>query len=209
MNPNLSSLLKWSIENTDASQADPTAPKSTTQLNQEMLAALMGGPSDADRMNDAMSAILSPEVDLENKMIAFDNFEQLVENIDNANNLEVLKLWMPLVGLLGSEEADLRMMAAWCVGTAVQNNVKAQERLHALGAIPTLVKMAVEDSDATARKKAIYALSSAVRNYQPSIDVAVDSLEGEHKVEPPVDAENMEAIDEIIRKMREASAKKA
>jgi hsp70-interacting protein len=129
MDPSLNSLLKWSIENTAASQNDPSAPRPTTALNQEMLAALMGGPSDADRMKDAMAAIQSSEVDLENKMIAFDNFEQLVENIDNANNLEPLSLWMPLVEQLQNEEAGLRTMAAWCVGTAVQNNVKSQERV--------------------------------------------------------------------------------
>lgn len=38
-------------------------------------------------------------------------------------------MWTPLVGVLGDEEGELRLMAAWCVGTAVQNNEKAQERV--------------------------------------------------------------------------------
>jgi hsp70-interacting protein len=129
MDPRLNDLFKWGIENSDASKNDPSSAPPREALNPEILAALMGGPSDADRMKDAMSAIQNPEVDMENKMIAFDNFEQLVENIDNANNMEPLGLWSPLVKLLESEEKDLRMMAAWCAGTAVQNNVKAQERV--------------------------------------------------------------------------------
>jgi len=132
MDPGLNELLKWGIENSSSSRNDPTAKKAdsaTTGLNQEILAQLMGGPSDADRMKEAIAAVQSPDLDMDNKMIAFDNFEQLVENIDNANNMEALGLWAPLVQLLTSEEGELRLMAAWCVGTAVQNNVKAQERV--------------------------------------------------------------------------------
>lgn len=129
--PGLNTLLKWSIENSDASRDAPTsqgaedAPR--TQLNPELLAQLMGGPSDADRMKEAMAAVYADQVDLENRMIAWDNFEQLVENLDNANNIENLGLWMPLVGKLEAEEADERTMALWCIGTAVQNNIKCQE----------------------------------------------------------------------------------
>jgi len=136
MDPKLNELFKWSIENSskDGQPAQPPATTTNTNgapssnLNPEILQVLMGGPSDADLMKESMAAIRSPEVDLENKMVAFDNFEQLVEGIDNANNMEALGLWTPLVELLRSEEKYVRMMAAWCVGTAVQNNIKAQER---------------------------------------------------------------------------------
>lgn len=134
MDRGLNELLKWSVENSEASRQprDPSDPSSVpppTQLNEEALRALMGGPSEADLMKESMAALLSDEVDLENKMVAFDNFEQLVETIDNANNMEPLGLWTPLVGLLSHKEADMRRMAAWCVGTAVQNNEKAQDKV--------------------------------------------------------------------------------
>lgn len=133
---NLNNLLKWSIQNSanstsngDAGPLSETPANTSRGLDSDMLAALLGGPSDADRMRDAMAAIQSPDVDLENKLIAFDNFELLVENIDNANNIGNLGLWMPLVAQLDSSESKLRRMAAWCIGTAVQNNEKAQERV--------------------------------------------------------------------------------
>ena len=136
MDPGLNQLLKWSIENSEVSRDDPTAssdPKaerpSGQQLNAEALKALMGGPSDAELMRESMTAVQSPDISLEDKIVAFDNFEQLIESLDNANNMQTLGLWTPLVGLLRSEEAELRRMAAWCVGTAVQNNVQAQERV--------------------------------------------------------------------------------
>lgn len=128
--PRLNNLLRWGVENSEASRNDPAlANQPKSNLTPEMLAALMGGPSDAELMREAMRAITSEETDLENKLIAFDNFEQLVEQIDNANNIESLGLWPPLLKQLENEEAELRRMAAWCVGTAVQNNVKAQEKV--------------------------------------------------------------------------------
>jgi hsp70-interacting protein len=133
--PGLNTLLKWSIENSDVSKtAEPTQPR--TQLNPELLAQLMGGPSDADRMISSMQAIHNPSVDHENKAIAWDNFEQLVENLDNANNMEALKLWVPLCEMLESEERQDREMACWCLGTAVQNNIKCQERVSFFAVLP-------------------------------------------------------------------------
>lgn len=128
--PRLNNLLRWGVENSEATRNDTAAAgEHKTSLTPEMLAALMGGPSDAELMREAMRAVTSEETDLENKLTAFDNFEQLVEQIDNANNIEALGLWKPLLSQLESEEAELRRMAAWCVGTAVQNNVKAQEKV--------------------------------------------------------------------------------
>lgn len=136
MDPGLNQLLKWSIENTDVSRDDPIAstdPKaehpSGQPLNAEALKILMGGPSDADLMRESIAAVQSPDISLENKLVAFDNFEQLIENLDNTNNMQTLGLWTPLVAQLRSEERELRLMAAWCVGTAVQNNAQAQERV--------------------------------------------------------------------------------
>ncbi|PTU18722.1 hypothetical protein P175DRAFT_0503528 [Aspergillus ochraceoroseus IBT 24754] len=149
MDPNMNNLLKWGIQNSTQNGEQPSddtnanANTTTTAngtdtsrgLTPQMLSALFGGPSDADLMKAAMEALHSDEVDLENKMIAFDNFEQLLESIDNANNLEPLGLWTPLVQLLQHEEADMRRMAAWCVGTAVQNNEKAQDKVFPLASM--------------------------------------------------------------------------
>ena len=238
MDKNLNSLLKWGIEhsapptdaatgptgvtthstdtNTPASAASTAATTTTTPgtnpspgLDREVLEALLGGPSDADLMRAAMEVINDPTTTLDNKLIAFDNFEQLIESLDNANNLEPLALWTPLITLLTHpDESELRRYAAWCVGTAVQNNVRSQERLLAMGGIVPLVGLAVaEGEEKSVRRKAIYALSSAVRNYQPALDVALGELkkqgqEGHGKGEK-VDAEDMDAVDGVIGWLRE------
>ena len=212
----MNQLLKWSIENSDAASADPTSttdPKaerpSGAPINPDALNALFGGPTDADLMKESMAAILSPHITIDNKLTAFDNFEQLIENLDNANNMENLGLWTPLLELLSSEESQLRMYAAWCVGTAVQNNVKSQANLLAGDAISILVKLSVEDPDENVRRKAIYALSSEVRNYQPGLDKAVKALPKEFAPEGAIDAADMGAVDRVIGQLREDSARKA
>ncbi|KAL7625658.1 hsp70 nucleotide exchange factor fes1 [Parahypoxylon ruwenzoriense] len=230
MDKNLNELLKWSIEHTSPSQPSGGPPHAEPSLNVSALASLMGAPSDAELMQASMAAVTSsdPDVSLESKLVAFDNLEQLVESLDNANLLAQLGLWTPLLDLLGHREPDLRRMAAWCVGTAVQNNAPCQERLVALGGVERLVRMALgerlpvekragADAETTeedvvadgpetkeVRRKAVYALSSAVRNYQPALDVAAKELRkrGED-VRDEIDAADMDAVDKLINGLRQ------
>lgn len=51
---------------------------------------------------------------------------KLIEMIDNANNMAILKLWEPIRDLLSSSHQEIIRHAAWICGTAVQNNLKAQ-----------------------------------------------------------------------------------
>lgn len=211
MDNGINGLLKWSIENASTTANDPeAAPPTNRGFNPEAMAALFGGPSEADLMISSMQAITSttPELSLDDKLVAFDNFEQLVESLDNANNLENLALWTPLLGQLQSREPDMRRMAAWCVGTAVQNNARTQERLVALGGIPALVGLATGAAETRdVRRKAVYALSCAVRNYQPAMDVCSDELAKTGRGGGKVDATDMDAVDGVIDALREEAMK--
>lgn len=204
--PGMNSLLSWSIENSDAGRNPDEPAREPKGLSGDALRALMGGPSDADLMRESMSLIVSgdPEVTHDAKMTAYDNFEQLIENLDNANNMEPLGLWTPLVAQLESPEADFRRMAAWCIGTAVQNNEKSQERFLAVNGVEKLVKVVLDDSDKAVRRKAIYALSSSVRNYQPAMNEAVKRLPKNVVGPDQVSAADMDVIDAIMAKLREA-----
>lgn len=210
MDKGASNILKWSIENSAASNegADQSQGRPPSEVprgvSADTLRTLMGGPSDADLMKEAMTVIVHPEATMENKMTAFDNFEQLIENLDNANNMEPLGLWPPLMSELDNSEADLRKMAAWCVGTAVQNNAKSQELLLKLNGIPKICEMATNDSNPAARRKAVYALSSAIRNYQPAMNEALKALPKNIVGPDHVSASDMDVIDAIMAKLRES-----
>jgi hypothetical protein len=130
--PNINNMLKWSIENSDATLKDPNAPPPKAEFNPAVLQQLLGGPappSDAETMKKMMGRAHSSEYSLEEKRYAMEHFETLVQGIDNANNIAALSLWQPLVDLLEHEDAEMRSWAAWSVGTAVENNVTAQERV--------------------------------------------------------------------------------
>ncbi|USP80811.1 Hsp70 nucleotide exchange factor FES1 [Curvularia clavata] len=205
--PGLNNLLKWGIQNSEASRTDAAAAdQPPAQIDVEALQRLvtgMSGPSDAQLMQESMQVIQNEEAELEHRTTAFDNFEQLIENLDNANNIESLGLWMPLVKQLENEESEMRFYAAWCCGTAVQNNIRTQERLLVVGAIPTLVRMATSDTDKKVRKKAIFALSSSVRNFQAALDAALEHVPAELKPQEKLDANNMESVDMLINKLRD------
>lgn len=206
--PGLNQLLQWSVEHSDASkEAAPTDQQRDPAkgLDPAVLAQLLGAPSDADRMKDAMHAIRAPaeQVDLENKLIAIDNLEQLVEQIDNANNMTPLGLWTPLLELLEHPEPELRASTAGVVKTIVQNNVQSQERLLALDGIQKLVGVLTGDMEKAPRKRAAGALSSAVRNYQPSLNELEKQLPEDLKTVGNVDAGDMEAVDAVITRLRE------
>ena len=218
MDRGMNDLLKWSIENSQSSNPQiengsandgQSLQAPERPINMEALRSLMGGPSDADLMKESMAIIHSPDTSLDDKTIAFDNFEQLIETIDNANNIDSLGLWSPLISVLGSKEAELRKFAAWCIGTAVQNNVKAQEKVLALDAIPLLIRVGVEDESEAVRRKAIYALSSEIRNYQPALDEAVKHLPKQFAPEGAINSTDMTAVDQIVNGLREESSRKS
>jgi hypothetical protein len=77
-------------------------------------------------------------------------------------------------------------------------------QLLVVGGIPTLARMATSDAEKKVRKKAIFALSSAVRNFQPGLDIAVSHMPAEFKPQEKLDANDMESVDVLINKLRES-----
>ena len=71
------------------------------------------------------------------------------------------------------------------------------------------MKLAIEDANEPVRRKAIYALSSEVRNYQPGLTEAVKALPASARPSRDIDAGDMEIIDEIMNGLREKSTQKA
>ena len=94
------------------------------------------------------------------------------------------------------------------MSTAVQNNVKCQEKLLAIGAIPKLAQLAIGDENQAVRKKAVSTLSSEVRNYQPGLDELQKSLPEEYRIASRrADAGDMDAVDELIQRLRDQAAR--
>ena len=69
-----------------------------------------------------------------------------------------------------------------------------------LNPLPTLLRLSREDPDATVRRKAVYAISSSVRNYQPALDELLKLMQVNEKT----DAGDMDQVDAIIARLRNA-----
>ncbi|CAD6599239.1 BAH_G0002940.mRNA.1.CDS.1 [Saccharomyces cerevisiae] len=161
-------LLQWSIAN---SQGDKEAMARAGQPDPKLLQQLFGGggPDDPTLMKESMAVIMNPEVDLETKLVAFDNFEMLIENLDNANNIENLKLWEPLLDVLvQTKEEELRAAALSIIGTAVQNNLDSQNNFMKYdNGLRSLIEIASDKTKPLdVRTKAFYALSNLIRNHK-------------------------------------------
>ncbi|AAS51601.1 ADL319Wp [Eremothecium gossypii ATCC 10895] len=168
-------LLHWSIAN---AQGDKEAAAKAGAPDPKLLQQLFGGgPDEPALMRDAMAVIMNPEATVDNKLVAFDNFEMLIENLDNANNIENMRLWAPLISILESEEEQLRECALSVVGTAVQNNEKSQSNfLKHDGAMKKIIELARKDSESEqVRTKAFYALSNIVRHNKDASALFVDN----------------------------------
>ncbi|KNE71716.1 hypothetical protein AMAG_20441 [Allomyces macrogynus ATCC 38327] len=76
-------------------------------------------------MKDAMAVIADSSKHMEDRLLAFDELELLVESIDNANDLKPCNLWRPLLAQFQDPSEDIRVFAAWVTATAIQNNPDA------------------------------------------------------------------------------------
>jgi hypothetical protein len=206
MDKNLNNLLRWSIENTPTDPAPPAAPPQ--KHDPELLRALFASqPSDAELLKAAFGAITArdPPSSAENRRIAWDNIELLLESHDAAGLLAPLDLWGTLLARLeapaaGGKGAAVdaldREFAAWCVGTAVQNHLPEQQRVVSLGGLDALMRAARGDGEALVRKRARRALASVARNCAE----AGAALKERFGIE--VDVADMESVDAVVERLR-------
>ncbi|KAI7823143.1 nucleotide exchange factor Fes1-domain-containing protein [Kickxella alabastrina] len=161
----MESLLKWAILNSataneDAPTRDPSQPAPKQQkLDPEIIDMILGKPASV-QMTECLDATEHTSTPLPARIIALDDLEMLVENIDNAGNLGPLQLWPRLIKLYNDPEAEIRSHALWVSGTAVQHNPSAQKVFPGLAAALELLRA---DSDMGVRAKALYCVSSFVR----------------------------------------------
>jgi len=122
----MDSLLRWSVENSTPRGADDPPP-ARRDIDPGVIDYILG-KSDAVLMKEALEVALDENRDEGARVQALDDLEMLVEQIDNANNLEKLKMRDPLQSLLTSQNSsdDIKVQTLWIIGTAVQNNPAAQ-----------------------------------------------------------------------------------
>lgn len=148
-------LLNWALENSGT----PASGDDSKELSSEKLAFLSSafGPADSVKMRECVCCITDKQDTTENKMIALDNLELLVESIDNACDVEKLNLWIPLLDALNDEQLTCGIL--WVMGTAAQNNKVVQDLLvEKYKILPQIIKLLHLNHSVS--KKTLYVISS-------------------------------------------------
>ncbi|KAI0920623.1 hypothetical protein AcW1_002308 [Taiwanofungus camphoratus] len=174
----MESLLRWGIEHsTNDDGEQPASQRPRQNLDTGVIDAILG-KSDAQLMKEALAVAVDETKNEEDRIQALDDFEMLVEQIDNANNIEKLKMWEPLHGLLTSPTSpdEITMQTLWIVGTAVQNNPSAQASYLSLGPVPSLLSfLSPSVKSAKIRSKAMYALSGLLKHNATAVQQLQDA----------------------------------
>jgi len=165
----LNELLKWSIKYHE-SEVDRT-------VNREEL-----GEMDVERrkflekalksltvdemeiMKNALVTLGNEEATVQEREVALDNINNLIDNLDSARDLQIIGGFQVVTQYLKSEHTSLKARAAEITGTVVQNDFNAQSYAIETGTLPLLFT-AFEDPDPTVRKKVVAAVSSLIRNH--------------------------------------------
>lgn len=166
----MESLLRWSVANTDPNAAPPSTER-LKALDPGIIDQILGKP-DAVLMREAAEMALDETKSEDERAQALENFEMLVENIDNANNMAPLKLWEPLIKLLNTTPSPaLRTATLWIFGTAVQNNPKAQSDFLRDSPIPLVLSCLdpATSLDPGIRSKAVYVLAGTLKHSRAAL----------------------------------------
>lgn len=179
---NAQELLKWGLAHSSStsvtsSSSAPTIEQISADIESgrrpdladpHLYDAIMG-KSEAQMMREELSSALNPSLTLSDRCTALDNFEMLIEQIDNANNITSMKMWQPIISLLSASEPEIQIAAAWIVGTAVQNNDKAQMAVLEYETVGALVDLLQSEREQV-RAKAMYALSGVLKHNPTAMD---------------------------------------
>ncbi|KAF9152477.1 hsp70 nucleotide exchange factor fes1 [Linnemannia schmuckeri] len=167
----LNELLKWSIINQATEKEDASAANATVKpmekLDPGLIDAILG-KSESQMMLEALQVIKNPHSTNDEKDLAWEDFEMLIQQIDNASNIENMKMWPPILEELKNTNPKYREQAAWVCGTATQNNPKAQAAFLKEGGLQPVLDL-LADPEPYVRAKAIYALSGAIKHFEPAL----------------------------------------
>lgn len=170
-------LLKWGIRN---APMNPDGTSSVSQVAADVAAgrrpdladpglydAIMG-KSEAQMMQEELAVAVDTSRSVEDRCTALDNFEMLIEQVDNANNMAPMGMWPAMRALLDAQEPEIQSATAWVIGTAIQNNDKAQAAALSHDVLAPLLLL-LSSSNSGVQNKSAYALSSLLKHYPAAV----------------------------------------
>merc|ERR1712137_7138 len=165
-------LLKFCLEHNDSPNLRETVLTARDPADYEWLRKVMQSlPSVAKQMQRCIE-ILHKESDLDNKINALAVLQDLVEDVDNANDLaklglgEIVKAMMFRLGEENdnAQAAQIRWMACWVISTLAQNNPFCQDVIAAQGILPITLNVLERSEHAKVSQRALGIVSAMTRD---------------------------------------------
>lgn len=164
VNKNEKNLLNWALSNSSSDR--PASNQSPHVLDEELVEAILG-KSEAKQMKECVEFACDTSNSLDDRLSLLDELEMLVESIDNANDVEQMGLWPKIFSLLDSSEDredKIKVATLWVIGTAAQNNPKAQQALLKYNVLEVVFNIfSSPENDIEVRKKSFYVISSLAK----------------------------------------------
>ena len=104
----------------------------------------------------------------DDRLHALNELEYYVHQIDNARDLNIIGGLVLVVRCLNDSNVEIRRASAVVLGSAAQSNVRVQSECLAYQTLRLLLERLRVEADETTRKRVMFAVSSAVRQYQPA-----------------------------------------
>lgn len=122
--------------------------------------------SDFEAMTRLLASFRDNDSSQEQKLLVLQDLEYYVHQVDNANDFAKINGLETVLQALNSSDPHIKEEAAHVVGSAVQSNPKVQVKVVELGGLPILIRLLSDQKQPmNVRNKAMYALSSLIRNF--------------------------------------------
>lgn len=143
--------------------------------------ALASVEDDNERIKKYLAVVADESAELEDKEFALEQVQYLVEDLDLANDLAKRGLGEVTQAMFcddgpGGEGVGVRAMAAWVLGTLVQNNAFCQEKVLEQGVFANALQLMLVEKEAEVQAKLLMLLSGMVRDCEKGVECAVSKL---------------------------------
>ncbi|XP_068672206.1 hsp70-binding protein 1-like [Montipora foliosa] len=175
---NLQGLLRFAVDHSDDPQGDTSSvlQEMSEERRKWLQEALASVTEDTfvKRMMEHLQTLDKPDSDDEDELVkkedAFEDLQEIVDNIDNANDFHKIGGFKVMLKCLSSEQSSIRWRAADTLAVCVQNNSYCQKAALEMNILPVLTNLLQSDQSEQVQVKALFAISSLTRAFQPGED---------------------------------------
>jgi len=183
-------LLRFCLEHNDSPNLQDRPLVQRDPKDYEWLRKVMESiPTPAKQMQKCLE-VLRDEEELDCKLAALEELQDLVEDIDNANDLAKMGLGevaQAAVFKFGSEnlgELDhkIREEACFVLSTLAQNNPFCQKQLKEQGILPIILQLLKNETDFGVVNKALGVVSAMARDFPEGVEFFDNNAEDLSKI---------------------------